>query len=178
MPKELKFENKYIYLSFAAGALYYLAYYFKFPNSYGLAVSFILLTLLIRNFKKIEGTKIIIYSLIISLITLALSMGTGTSSLQLKLVILSLNIAITLLMIFGLKGLRKWGLYLSVTMVLIGLISVLSTTVTYNAQYFGWTLPNVMFNLKIIAAMSFSIASMVFLIKFRKSFSSKRPGKR
>lgn len=172
MSKELKLENKWVYLSFAVGALYYLAYYFKFPNSYSAVVSFILLTLLIKNFKKIEGLKVIIYSLFISIVTLAISMM-GSSSIVAGLIILALNLIILLLMIVGLKGFRIWGLYLSIVMFLIGLISVFNAVIGYDVQYFSWTAQNIIFNLKIFAAMSFSITSIAFLIKHRKAFGSK-----
>lgn len=171
--KGLKLENKYIYLSFAAGLIYYLASYFKFPNSYGAVVSFILLTLLIMNFKKIDGLKIIICSLIISLITLAPSLNEGTASLFVRVIILLLNLLIIILMIFGLKDLKKWGFYLSIIFIVLGAIAVLINLIFYDATYFGWDLPNVIFNLKMIASLSFSVASLTFLIRFRKVFSSK-----
>ena len=173
MAKELKIENKYVYLSFAVGILYYLAYYLKFPNSYSAIVSFALLTLLIKNFKKIDGLKIVICSLIISLITLASSLTIGSYPLMTWLTIFLLNLMILLLMVFGLKGFKKWAFYLSVIMLALGVISVFGTIVNYDAQYFIWTIQNVIFNLKVIASISFSLAAIIFLMKFRKAFSFK-----
>jgi len=169
MAKELKFEDKWVYLSLAIGALYYVAYYFKFPNSYSTVVSFVMLTLLIRNFKKIEGLKVIIYSLIISIMTLAISM-IGYQSIMASLVMLSLNLAVFLLMIFGLKGLRKWGFYLSIVMFIIGFVAIFSNIIGYDVQYFSWTAPNIVYNLNMISSLAFSMTSTYFLIKFRKSF--------
>jgi hypothetical protein len=133
--------------------------------------------LLIKNFKKLEGLKVIIYSLVISLLTLALSLA-GSATMASGMIILSLNIILTLLMIFGLRGLKKWGLYLSITITLLGLVSILGNIIIYDVQAFKWTLPNLIFNFKIMAASAFSIVSLMFLIKFRKNFSSKSKGRK
>ena len=131
MPKELKLNNKFVYLSFAAGALYYLAYYFKFPNSYSFILSFIFLTLLIKNFKKISGLEIIIYSLIVSLITLAPSINAGPYSFFTRVVLFLLNVLILLLMIFGLKSFKKWAQIFSAAVFCWGLSQ------KYPAERFG-----------------------------------------
>lgn len=173
MPKDLKLSDKALYISFLAGALFYVAYYFKFPNSYSLLLSFIFLTLLIKNFKKIEGLKIIIYSLVISLITLAPSINIA-SSLARGISLFSLNAFILLLMIFGLKYMKKWAMVFSIIMLSLSWISVIIGIAAYDANYFGWTLQNVILNLKTFAAASLSLVSIAFLVRFRKSFSSRK----
>ena len=169
--KELKLENKYIYLAFAAGLLYYAAYYLKFPNSYSAIISLFMVSFLAMGFKKTDGLKVIICSLIISLMTLASSAFSTSLPITYQMMVFSINLVILLLMIFGLKSLRKWGYYLSIAIFSVSIINLILVLVGYNMTYFSWSIQGIAMNLKNVLSLAFAAASITFLIRFRKSFN-------
>ena len=145
--KKIKLEWKYVFLSLLAGALYYVAYLIKVPNSYSILVSLTLVSFLFMNFSDLKGVSIIIYSMIIAAMLLPKTIWLMPFNILAKIGILGINLFLIFVIIYGLVNLKRWAAVLSI------LTSLISTYQLVYAAIF------------VLKATTFNIYVLLFIIR-------------
>ena len=167
--KEFTLKKKYVLWSLAAGLLYYLAHYFNFPNSYGLAVSLTFLILLLKNFKTIKGNAIILYSMIVSAVIIPMTIGLVPYQLSLKLGLIAFNLLFIFVIGFGLFKLKKWAIVLAILVNLLSSYQLVYSVVPVLASV-PFNIYVLLFMLRNATSLLFSFGVIVYLLIFWKKF--------
>ena len=165
----MKLERKYLLISVAAGLLYYLAYFLKIPNSYSLIVSLMLLILLLKNFKTIKGTAIILYSMIISAVLIPMTIWLMPYSIYSRLGIIAFNFLIVFAIGFGLFKLKRWAMVLAIVANLLSAYQLVYSVIPVMATV-SFNVYVLLFILRNAASLLMTFAVIVYLLTFWKDF--------
>jgi hypothetical protein len=168
--EKIKLESKYLILTILAGLLYYLAYFLKFPNSYLILISIIVLIALFKNFNVISGIKALICLFIFNAITLPLVIIISQFNLIIQIIMFAVNVSLICLMIYGLKNLKKWAFYLALAVLILSCFNLISLFVLVLSQPFILTLSYVLFVVKNALSLLLLVFSFVYIIKSKKYF--------
>ena len=168
--KDVHLKFHYIMFIIISAVISYLALFLKFPNEWSVIVNVVLLVLLICNFKSKEGLLVVISAMILSILTLPITILSLPSSLTVGLMIFVINIVLMVLIIFGLKHLKMWGLYLTLAVFALSIISLVFTSLSY-IQGFLPDLFYVSVLLRYLTMVLFYVLSGWFLLKHKGYFS-------
>lgn len=168
--KGLMLDFRYILLSVAAGLVYYVAYYFKFPNSFNIIVTLVLLAALIKGFKKVDGVKAIMYMMIYMAVIMPLLILIIPISFYFQIGLIALNWAILLMVITGLKELRIWGFSLAQFVLMFSVVNVLAVFELLITQPPAMNIFSILFISRNVITFAFLVVSFIYLIRSVKHF--------
>jgi hypothetical protein len=168
--KDLHIGFKYILLIVIAVLLSYITLLLKIQNYWSVIVNIALILLLWYNFRTHEGVLVIVSAMILSALTLPITVFSLSRSQEVQLIVFSVNMILVLLMALGLKHLTKWGLYLSIVVFAVSVVSLSIITYVYLASL-SLSLFSVFALLKYLTQIIFYVTSVWFLLKHRKYFS-------
>jgi len=166
---ELKLNKKFVWFSVLAGLLSYIAYYFRFPNLYGILIGIIFLAAFIKNSGKKECLNFIIYLIIFDLITAPLAFLVQ-SNLLVQIISLAVNWILFALMIRGLKSLKIWAFYLVIIIFILSLINIISSIIAVFAQSAAWNLQLIVASTRILISLVLVIFLLKCLVASKKYF--------
>lgn len=171
MERGLKISAKSVIIALFLGLLVNVVYYISLAaiNIYTSVILLAFIVLLIKNFKKVEGIKFIIYFALFNLGTLTLftfSKGITISAVFIFLI----NAIILLLIVIGLKRLKMWGVYLTIAGILVSIIRL--GKILISLQTWRW-LPYDFLISNSLAAVFFIIA-LIYIITIRKHLIKRR----
>jgi len=130
MPKELNIEKKYLILIALVGLLGYVSYFLKISNYYNLIIGIIFLVALIKNFNGIKGISVFICLMLLNIFGLPLTIYLSKSSGASKFIIFAVNFILIVLVIIGIRKLKKWAFYLALFLIAFSSISLISLVLT------------------------------------------------
>jgi hypothetical protein len=175
----LKYNFKYVLLTLAASVISYVSVlnpYIKFPHVWTTILILGFLVLLLKNFKRIEGIKVLVYYVTWNLFILpTVFVGiTGLNkiiSAQIIFIFITLmiNLILFLFMIYGLMKLKKWGLYFSLVVLALFIVNTGIGLFVGSLNIFP-SLSENSFIIRNIVHLVFLILGFVYLIKVRKYF--------
>ena len=168
--KALMLDFRYILLSVAAGLIYYVAYYFRFPNSFSIIVTLAFLAALIKGFKKVDGVKAIMYMMIYMAVIMPLLILIIPISFYFQIGLIALNWAILLLVITGLKELKMWGFYLTQFALMFSMVNVLAVFELLITQPPIMNIFSILFISRNVLTFAFLAVSFIYLVRSVKHF--------
>jgi hypothetical protein len=166
---EIHIEFKYIMLVILAAMINYVAYYLKYPNVWGSLVNIVLLGLLIYDFKNIDGLKVIVYSIILSILSLPITVFMLKIPLVYQLIVFLINTILMVVIAVGLKHLRKWGFYISIITFILSIASLVMM-VWPSINYFTPNIYYISLLLKQSISTIFYVLAIVYILKHRDYF--------
>ncbi len=165
--KELKLTKTPLVWTGIFIVLMYTAYFYNFPNLlYGL-ITLGFSIMLIKNFKTLKGFELLFYYLILGLLVLPLVFLNYPPKYFAML--LGGNILVYLLMIYGLMKFKKWGFWLNLIILILSLAN-LAFVLSINLKLFFDNTTGIIIFAKNIMVILFSVLSVAYLIKHRKTF--------
>jgi hypothetical protein len=149
-----------------AAMLSYFAYFIGYPNQWAFILNLALIGLLLYDFGNIDGTKVVIYALIFSVLALPINIFLLKASPYSPLILFGINMVMMLSIAAGLYYLKRWGFYVSIVMFalsIIGLIVMLLPILSGTNFQLFW-------GLRQLSSLIFFALSLVYVIKHRNYF--------
>ena len=168
--KGILLEKRFIFLAILAGLLYYIAYYFRFPNSFAAAIGLVFLIALIKNLKTKKGISVLIYLMIFNAITMPLAIFSLKIYLAYQIIYSAFIIVLFCLMINGLRKLRKWAFYLTLFLFVISLLNSANLVISFIGEFLKLSM--IIFITRNVISLAFMIISVFYILKSKQYFKS------
>ena len=166
---EIHIEFKYLMIVVLAAMLSYVAYYLKYPSTWAAILNIGLLVLLILDFHDINGVKVIIYAMILSVLSLPITVFLLNMPLLYQLIIFVINMVLMVFIAIGLKHLKRWGFYVAIVVFALSIVSLVAMILPVLGQ-FTWDQFFITLTLKQLFSGIFYALSIAYLIKHRNYF--------
>jgi len=168
--KVIAIKSRFIILTILAAVLSYIAYYLRFPNSFGIILGTIFLVLLLKNFKKINGVEVMIYLFIFNALLLPLAIFTLDIGLGYNIFFFVINLTLIALVVSGLKSLKKWGFYMTLLAIVLSAVSLLKAFPSYIPFLKDITIPLILSMANDLISFALMISMLVYIVKSYKYF--------